>query len=217
MTNTGYKTPKIFKFRVRGDQSSPDRPQLAVVDDSSAVAAPDQLLAVLSDPNAHENDWLNACQQLDEHNRKIEREALEAKKRRRLTWVISSIVLLGTGFGAAAFIQLHSVSAQPKPIAAPLPDNSVDFGPYMATLQRQIKAHWHPPQSNDSHHITMRFRVAKSGEISDVAFDRLSRESEADAAALKSIVETMRTAPPLPAGAPSYVDVQFTFDYLVSD
>ncbi len=87
----------------------------------------------------------------------------------------------------------------------------------MGNLEKIIKKNWSPPAGTDSHKIILHFKVARNGEISKICFDRLSRQSEADAAALKSVIETMRTAPPLPAAAPESVDVQFTFDYLVNE
>lgn len=91
----------------------------------------------------------------------------------------------------------------------------VDFHPYMKTLQQQIKSHWHPPNGSDTNYVKMHFKISKDGEVSDVGFDRLSHISDADAAALKAVVETMPSVGPLPPGSPDSVDISFSFDYNV--
>lgn len=90
----------------------------------------------------------------------------------------------------------------------------VDFGPYMADLQRRIKRAWFPPKGNESKRVVVVFKVHRGGELSHLRLDRGSGVAIADQAALKA-VENAAPFRPLPAGAPDDVDIQFTFDYNV--
>ena len=44
----------------------------------------------------------------------------------------------------------------------------VDFGPYMADLQRRIKRAWFPPKGNESKRVVVLFKVHKQGELSNL-------------------------------------------------
>lgn len=90
----------------------------------------------------------------------------------------------------------------------------IDFGPYMADLQRRIKKHWFPPKGNESKRVVVVFKVHSGGELSQLRLDHSSGVAIADQAALKA-VEDAAPFRPLPAGAPDAVDIQFTFDYNV--
>lgn len=90
----------------------------------------------------------------------------------------------------------------------------VDFGPYMADLQRRIKRAWFPPKGNESKRVKVVFKVHRNGTMSHLRLMGSSGLAIADQAALKAV---QNAAPfrPLPAGAPNDVDIQFTFDYNV--
>jgi TonB family protein len=90
----------------------------------------------------------------------------------------------------------------------------VDFGPYMADLQRRIKRAWFPPKGNESKRVVVIFKVHKGGELSNLRIGTSSGVAIADNAALKA-VENAAPFRPLPAGASDDVDIQFTFDYNV--
>jgi TonB family protein len=90
----------------------------------------------------------------------------------------------------------------------------VDFGPYMADLQRRIKRAWFPPKGNESKRVVVIFKVHKGGELSNLRIEHSSGMAIADQAALKA-VENAAPFRPLPAGASDDVDIQFTFDYNV--
>lgn len=99
-----------------------------------------------------------------------------------------------------------------RPSAAAQAD--VDFGPYMADLQRRIKRAWFPPKGNESKRVVVQFKIHKGGELSNLRIDHSSGLAIADQAALKA-VENAAPFRPLPAGADDSVDIQFTFDYNV--
>lgn len=90
----------------------------------------------------------------------------------------------------------------------------VDFGPYMADLQRRIKRAWFPPKGNESRRFVVLFKVHRNGTLSDLKVDKSSGVSIADKAGLTA-VENASPFKPLPDGAPDDVDIQFTFDYNV--
>lgn len=90
----------------------------------------------------------------------------------------------------------------------------VDFGPYMADLQRRIKRAWFPPKGNESKRVVVVFKIHRGGELSNLRLDHSCGVASADQAALKA-VENAAPFRQLPAGAPDDVDIQFTFDYNV--
>ena len=75
----------------------------------------------------------------------------------------------------------------------------VDFGPYMADLQRRIKRAWFPPKGNESKRVVVQFKVHRGGELSNLRIDHSSGVAVADQAALKA-VENAAPFRPLPAG-----------------
>ncbi len=90
----------------------------------------------------------------------------------------------------------------------------VDFGPYMAELQRRIKRVWFPPKIARSKRVQVIFKVHRNGEMTNLRLANSSGLTAADEAALKAI-EAAAPFHPLPAGAPADVDIEFTFDYNV--
>ena len=91
----------------------------------------------------------------------------------------------------------------------------VDFGPYMADLQRRIKKQWHPPKGSDnSYKVVVVFKIHTNGEVSDLHID----SSKGSSTQNESAINAVKAASPvrhLPNNAPENVDIQFTFDYNV--
>lgn len=128
--------------------------------------------------------------------------------------LISSTILLSTIFIAPSFSTeplTEDGQSSNKPIAATA---DLDFGPYMADLQRRIKRAWFPPRGNETRKVTVIFKVHADGKVSDIKLDKSSGVEPADAAALSAITNASPFRM-LPAGAPKVVDIQFTFDYNV--
>jgi TonB family protein len=123
----------------------------------------------------------------------------------------SNIALANMRTPIAGFYKLKSVSPSTNPIARV---GAVDFGPYMVSLQRQIKSNWFPPYGAESEHLTVTFKIETDGSIRNLKLVTASGVPEADEAGLKAVEHAARVLP-LPAGAPKSVDVQFTFDYNV--
>lgn len=90
----------------------------------------------------------------------------------------------------------------------------VDFGPYMAMMQKAVKRQWFPPKGNESKRVVAFWKVKNDGTIYGVRIDKSSGVPAADQAALNAVRKVGKLRP-LPAGAPDSVDIQFTFDYNV--
>lgn len=90
----------------------------------------------------------------------------------------------------------------------------VDFGPFMASLQRKIKSNWYPPKENLSRRVMVVFKIHHDGALSDWSISRSSGDRIVDQAGLDAVKRTGNVGP-LPLGAPPNVDLQFTFDYNV--
>lgn len=116
----------------------------------------------------------------------------------------------GLSFGLTSSIP---VDAQEQNAGAA---KDVDFGPYMARLQRNIKRHWFPPKGTESKHIKVTFKMDSAGKPSNVKVQSSSGDARADAAALEA-VESAGPFGDLPVGSPPSVDIEFTFDYNVFD
>jgi TonB family protein len=91
---------------------------------------------------------------------------------------------------------------------------NVDFGAYMALLQRRIKSRWTPPRVPDSKRVQLIFKISPTGELLDLNLARSCGIAESDQAAMKAVREAA-PFPHLPAGADEAVDIEFTFDYNV--
>ncbi len=86
-----------------------------------------------------------------------------------------------------------------------------DFSQFMADLQRRIKRSWFPPKG-PTQKTVLRFSINQNGTMSDLKLQTSSGISTYDQAALTAV----KNAAPfrrLPEGAPSSVNVEFTFDY----
>lgn len=90
----------------------------------------------------------------------------------------------------------------------------VDWGPYMAALQRRIKMNWFPPHGTESMRVMVSFTVHLNGELSHLSLKRSCGVAVADQAALKA-VENSAPFAHLPPGVSEDADIEFTFDYNV--
>lgn len=126
--------------------------------------------------------------------------------------IMPSVPRGGSGGDGAAGNPGPNNNPNGKPSVAAQKD--VDFGPYMADLQRRIKRAWFPPRGTESRRVMVQFKIHSGGELSDLRIEKSSGIALADQAALQAV---QNAAPfrQLPDGAPSVVDIQFTFDYNV--
>lgn len=117
-----------------------------------------------------------------------------------------------SGGGGGSGEQGNPDDGKGRPSVAAAKD--VDFGPYMADLQRRIKRQWFPPKGNESKRVKVVFKVHRDGQMSNLRMLVSSGLTIADQAALKA-VENAAPFRNLPDGAPDDVDIEFTFDYNV--
>jgi TonB family protein len=102
-----------------------------------------------------------------------------------------------------------------KPKEAPsIASDPIDWGPYMADLQRRIKRAWYPPRGQEDRRVVLTFKVHSNGELSHLRLTGSSGYAEADRQALAA-VENAAPFQHLPKGASDDADIQFTFDYNV--
>ncbi len=179
----------------------------------------------LGNPLASEEEWLHANDSLGDYKPKATATEQNQKRSRHLGEVVI-LAAMGLGiFGLINFTQPSNVHTVTKPASVGTVPASksqgagydVDFGPYMADLQRNIKHNWYPPKHNESKRVVVIFKVSKEGKVSKLKLDHSSGEAAADQAALKAIGKAEPEFGALPEGAPESVDIQFTFDYNVFD
>jgi TonB family protein len=91
-------------------------------------------------------------------------------------------------------------------------NGEIDFGAYLAEMQKRIKRAWYPPKGNESKRIMVSFRISRNGTVSDINLVKSSGLTIADDAAIAAI-ETVSPLPQLPAGSPDSIQVKFSFDY----
>jgi len=183
-----------------------------------------ELKRILSDPHAVEEDWLSASYELEQYeNQKNDfNAARNLRNRRSRSRLLAMAACCCTGAGFYFWIS-HATpavtpAAQPSiaPAEAPaVAKGDIDYGRYMADLQRKIKRNWYPPKSSQSKHIKVRFKVHEDGSISDLHFKPYQKVDEGDAyaRAATEAVTNCGKFDPLPPGSPENVDVEFTFDY----
>ncbi|MBI1272449.1 TonB family protein [bacterium] len=138
-------------------------------------------------------------------------------KRRTSILAGSGLVIVVCCMAGFCFKTAHKEPAPvppPAPVAEAVRHSDVDFGPYMARLQRSMKRAWFPPPGKETCKVTVVFKVHDDGAMSNLRLTKSSGSALADQAALKAVINA---APfkALPKGAPEDVDIQFTFDYNV--
>jgi TonB family protein len=176
----------------------------------------DDLLKTIGNPATTEKEWLTACEKLGDY------EQPKTRKRGLLLIgqaAVASAVLTALVYGGVTLSSLNNSKQEPaqQKFSTPAPNpvaSDVDFGPYMADLQRRIKHEWYPPRGNETKRVVAQFKVHSNGALSDVKINKSSGIPICDAAALKA-VESAAPLKALPSGAPENVDIQFTFDYNV--
>lgn len=90
----------------------------------------------------------------------------------------------------------------------------VDFGSYLAEMQRRIKKNWYPPRGEESKTVVLKFKIRKDGSVYGVKLVTSSGLSIVDQAAITA-VKNSSPLPNLPAGSPDEIDIKFNFDYNV--
>ncbi len=183
---------------------------------------PSALQQILADPGASEEDWLAACYEMESHpNFKgfDKKPSALSSDMKRLLCSCTVMVLIGVSgvMMANNFTNTRPATPPAAPPAPIAPAADIDFGPYMANLQRQIKRSWYPPKSDASARAKVIFKVAQNGEMSYLRMQIPGPNDAFDRAAMAAVREASKSFRPLPVGSPNFVDIEFTFDYNVFD
>lgn len=113
------------------------------------------------------------------------------------------------GRGASGLANPTQSAPNPPSVAARA---NVDWGPWLAALQRKVEQNWIPGQTGTSRRTVVIFTVGRGGELQSIRLARTSGSQQTDDAALTAI---QRAAPflPLPeAYEGNSVTINFTFD-----
>jgi TonB family protein len=196
---------------------------------------PHTLKAILADPSATEDEWLAAAHEIELHGgiTKLDDGPLVQRARRRRRALVFATAVLAVGSGLVIAYQQSTpvtVTVNPGPPMPAAPDfaptpplppvaaarTDVDFGPYMANVQRQIKREWFPPKSDESTKVKVLFKVCKDGSMAKLKILNHGPDQATDNAALLAVENAAPSFHALPEGAPADVDIEFTFDYHVT-
>ncbi|MEN9220986.1 MAG: TonB family protein, partial [Thermostichus sp. BF3_bins_97] len=113
------------------------------------------------------------------------------------------------GSGASGLANPTQSAPNPPGVAARA---NVDWGPWLAALQRKVEQNWIPGQTGASRRTVVIFTVGRGGDLQNVRLGRTSGSQQTDDAALTAI---QRAAPYLPlpeAYEGNSVTINFTFD-----
>jgi TonB family protein len=183
---------------------------------------PDALKAILADPTATEDEWLAAAHEIELHGgiKTFAHGPLVQRARRRKRVLVIAAAVLVAGFGLVIADKKPVPVTPPAaldvapPVAAAAAD--VDFGPYMAKLQRQIKDEWFPPKSAETTKVKVKFKVYKDGRMAYLRILERGPDQATDDAALLAVEHAAPSFKALPEGSPRDVDIEFRFDYNVN-
>ena len=88
----------------------------------------------------------------------------------------------------------------------------VDYGSWLSAMQRKVKKAWFPPRGNESNKIVVAFKAHRDGTVTGIKMVTSSGVAVADQAAVEAIKQA-QPLPPLPAGSPDVIQINFKFDY----
>jgi len=95
--------------------------------------------------------------------------------------------------------------------APPATSQNVDFGPYMADVQRRLRRAF-PGNTLGDQRVAVGFKIFRDGNVSDVRLARSSGNANLDQQALRA-VQVSAPFHPLPVGSDESIDIQITFDH----
>lgn len=93
--------------------------------------------------------------------------------------------------------------------------NMDDFAPYMANMQKTIKAKWEPPKGDQSKSVVLFYTLNRKGEVIKSNILETSGDVEMDKAAMDALQEAAPFGKLPKSFKGQSIDVQFTFDYNV--
>lgn len=114
-------------------------------------------------------------------------------------------------------------SSRPYKLLAPKEDvraadnETVDYADYIKYLNKHLKKTWHPPKgAPETIRIHTFFTLDRAGNLHELSLGAHSNHPSYEKAALEAV---RQAAPfkPLPAGSPSSVNFDFTFDFVAAN
>lgn len=91
----------------------------------------------------------------------------------------------------------------------------VDFGPFMADMERRIKRNWVPPRGSERRKVKLLFYLLRDGRLSKVEVVGESKDPEAERAAIAAVEASSPFMPLPPTLKEDVLPIEFTFDYNV--
>lgn len=91
----------------------------------------------------------------------------------------------------------------------------IDYGPFMADLERRIKRNWVPPRDSRSKRVQVKFWVQRDGRLAKVMVQKSSGDSLADSAATRAVEVSAPFKAIPPQVKEDVLEIEFTFDYNV--
>ncbi|RTL38854.1 MAG: TonB family protein [Candidatus Melainabacteria bacterium] len=150
-----------------------------------------------------------------------DRKEKTLKRLKELTVPLLMIVCgLGIAIGAALapttdknYRHRHRAAVKEEPVQSMKFDS---FVPYMAYVETRIKRNWHPPSMTKSMSVLVHFNLDKNGNMSNEKVVESSGDEQMDKAAIAAL-KAAAPFPKLPPGNEKPVEVQFRFQYNVSN
>ncbi len=91
----------------------------------------------------------------------------------------------------------------------------VDFGPFMAALEKRIKQNWIPSRGSESRKVVLRFYLARDGKLVKIETMKTSGDEETDRAAKAAVEASSPFLAFPPQVKEEILPIEFTFDYNV--
>jgi TonB family protein len=91
----------------------------------------------------------------------------------------------------------------------------VDFGPFMADLEKRIKRNWQPPRGADSRKVVLMLFIARDGKVVKIKVNKSSGDPEADESARQAVNASAPFMILPPQFREDILPVEFAFDYNV--
>ncbi|MFA7340383.1 MAG: TonB C-terminal domain-containing protein [Candidatus Obscuribacterales bacterium] len=93
-------------------------------------------------------------------------------------------------------------------------DDGVNYGPFMADLQRRIYKGWHPPKLSESYKLMTFFKINRAGEFLGIRVITPHALESVNEAAIKAVKDAAPFRFPA-VSREKAVDIEFSFDYNV--
>lgn len=92
------------------------------------------------------------------------------------------------------------------------PRGRIDLANYFLSIEKVIRANWHPPKGDKTEIVVLHFDVASNGKVSNIMSNKLLDNTYKQAA-----IQALKNSklPPLPPDAPNSISLDFTFGYNV--